>query len=116
MLSIFTYVYCDIVDYINGLNLSDCYEIFQNRSFISSGYYKILSSNGSLISVYCDMEGSNCDGKGGWMRVAYLNMTEPEVCPILLYDIIMMFYSKLLLVLIKGRSNMCLLLSKSITQ
>ena len=23
------------------------------------------------------MEGSNCDGKGGWMRVGYLNMTNP---------------------------------------
>ena len=58
-------VYCDIVDYINGLNFSDCYEIFQNTSFAPSGYYTILTPNGSLISVYCDMEGSNCDGKGG---------------------------------------------------
>ena len=28
------------------------------------------------------MEGSNCDGKGGWMRVSYLNMSEPgATCP-----------------------------------
>ena len=28
------------------------------------------------------MEGSNCDGKGGWMRVGYLNMSEPNTtCP-----------------------------------
>ena len=28
------------------------------------------------------MEGSNCDGKEGWMRVAYLNMSEPNpTCP-----------------------------------
>ena len=75
-------VYCDIVDYINGLNLSDCYEIYQNRSFVPSGYYNIQGPNGLLISVYCDMEGSNCDGKGGWMRVAYLNMSEPNAtCP-----------------------------------
>ena len=75
-------VYCDIVDYINGLNFSDCYEIFQNRSFVPSGYYKIQAPNGSLISVYCDMEGDNCDSKGGWMRVAYLNMSEPNAtCP-----------------------------------
>ena len=75
-------VYCDIVDYINGLNFSDCYEIFQNRSFVPSGYYTIQAPNGSIISVYCDMEGSNCDGKGGWMRVAYLNMSEPNTtCP-----------------------------------
>ena len=24
------------------------------------------------------MEGSYCDGKGGWMRLGYLNMTEPN--------------------------------------
>ena len=77
-----SYVYCDIVDYINGLNFSDCYQIFQNRSFVPSGYYKIQAPNGSLLSVYCDMEGSNCDGKGGWMRVGYLNMSEPNAtCP-----------------------------------
>ena len=75
-------VYCDIVDYINGLNFSDCYEIFQKRSFTPSGYYTIQAPNGSLISVYCDMEGSNCDGKGGWMRVGYLNTTKPNAtCP-----------------------------------
>ena len=28
------------------------------------------------------MEGSNCDGNGGWMRVGYLNMSEPDAtCP-----------------------------------
>ena len=28
------------------------------------------------------MEGCNCDGKGGWMRVGYLNMSEPgATCP-----------------------------------
>ena len=42
----------------------------------------IQASNGSHILVYCDMEGSNCDGKGGWMRVGYLNMSEPyAICP-----------------------------------
>ena len=52
--------------------------IFENRSSVPSCYFKILSSNGSLISVYCDMEGSNCDGKGGWMSVGYLNMSKPN--------------------------------------
>ena len=28
------------------------------------------------------MEGVNCDDRGGWTRVAYLNMTEPGAsCP-----------------------------------
>uniref|UniRef100_A0A1X7UQJ3 Uncharacterized protein n=1 Tax=Amphimedon queenslandica TaxID=400682 RepID=A0A1X7UQJ3_AMPQE len=33
------------------------------------------------------MEGSNCDGTGGWTRVAYINMTEPNAtCPEGLYQ------------------------------
>ena len=48
---------------------------------VSILYYTIPASNGSLISVYCDMEGQ-CDGKGGWMRVGYINMNEPgNNCP-----------------------------------
>ena len=59
-----------------------CLDILQKNNFSTSGYYKILSPNGSLISVYCDMEGINCDGDGGWMRVGYLNMSEPNaICP-----------------------------------
>ena len=26
------------------------------------------------------MKGTHCDGKGGWTRVAYLNMTESSAC------------------------------------
>ena len=34
------------------------------------------------MQVYCDMEGINCDGEGGWTRVAYINMTESDSnCP-----------------------------------
>ena len=59
-----------------------CLEILQKCTLAISGYYTIRAPNGSLISVYCDMEGSNCDGKGGWMRVGYLNMSEPNAsCP-----------------------------------
>ena len=29
------------------------------------------------------MEGNNCDGKGGWISVGYLNMTDPgATCPL----------------------------------
>ena len=60
----------------------NCSDLFEQNASAKSGYYKILSPNGSLISVYCDMEGSNCDGEGGWMRVGYLNMSEPgALCP-----------------------------------
>ena len=44
----------------------------------TSGYHSLTLSNGSIITVYCDMEGSNCDNKGGWMRVGYLNLTRPS--------------------------------------
>ena len=53
----------------------NCSQILQTSSAAPSGFYKILAPNGSLISVYCNMEGSNCDGS--WMRVGYLNMSSP---------------------------------------
>ena len=47
-----------------------------------SGYYQIQATNGSLVQVYCDMEGTNCGGEGGWTRVAYLNVTDTSgQCP-----------------------------------
>ena len=62
---------------------STCLDIKQKNNLSLSGYYTIRAPNGSLISVYCDMEGSNCDGKGGWMRVGYLNMSDPgATCPL----------------------------------
>ena len=68
-------IYCD-------LSFHNCSQILHVYSSAPSDYHTIQASNGSLISVYCDMEGSNCDGKGGWMRVGYLNMSEPNAtCP-----------------------------------
>ena len=59
-----------------------CLEILQKNNLATSGYYTIQVPNGSLISVYCDMDGNNCDGEGGWMRVGYLNMSESNGrCP-----------------------------------
>ena len=59
-----------------------CNALLQAFPLATSGYYNVILSNGSIITVYCDMEGSNCDGKGGWMRVGYLNMTDPgSSCP-----------------------------------
>ena len=47
-----------------------------------SGYYQITAPNGSLVQVYCDMEGTNCGGEGGWTRVAYVNMSQSgATCP-----------------------------------
>ena len=74
-------VFCEDNAYDN------CSQVSKVNSSAISGYYMIRALNGSLISVYCDMEGSNCDDKGGWMRVGYLNMSEPNaLCPPELYN------------------------------
>ena len=34
-----------------------------------------------MVNVYCDMEGTNCNGEGGWTRVAYITLSQPATCP-----------------------------------
>ena len=59
-----------------------CQEIFYCFPSAPSGYYQIRVPNGSLVQVYCDMEGTNCGGEGGWMRVAHVNMSQSgATCP-----------------------------------
>ena len=58
-----------------------CQEILHCFPSAVSGYYQITARNGSLVNVYCDMEGTNC-GEGGWTRVAYVNMSQSgATCP-----------------------------------
>ena len=59
-------------------NYSSCSDVLTQYPDIVSGYYNIILNNGSIASLYCDMEGDNCDGEGGWMRVANINMTLPD--------------------------------------
>ena len=57
-------------------------DILDCNSSASSGYYQIQTANGGLEQVYCDMEGANCGGEGGWTRVFQLSMTDPSSqCP-----------------------------------
>ena len=60
-----------------------CQEVLRCFPSAPSGYYQIHVPNGSLVQVYCDMEGTNCGGQGGWMRVAHLNMTDPSASVLL---------------------------------
>ena len=61
--------------------LYSCEEIITNWPDSPSDYYIIADTNGHPRHVYCHME-SLCNSSGGWMRVAYLNMSDPkEVCP-----------------------------------
>ena len=60
--------------------LHSCEEIKNNWPDSSSDYYTIVDTNGRRRHVYCEME--QLCGSSGWMRVAYLNMTDPsEECP-----------------------------------
>ena len=59
-----------------------CQEILHCFPSAPSGYHEIRVPNGSLVQVYCDMEGTNCGRQGGWMRVAHVNMSQSGAsCP-----------------------------------
>ena len=59
-----------------------CREIFRCNPSSPSGYYWLKSASMECREVYCDMDTTHCNIRGGWMRVAYLNMTEPGAsCP-----------------------------------
>ena len=60
--------------------LRSCEEIKKKWPDSSSDYYTIVDTNGRRRHVYCEME--QVCGSSGWMKVAYLNMTDSsEECP-----------------------------------
>ena len=59
-----------------------CQYIAEVHPSTPSGYYWVRSSNGSAVNVYCDVARHCCGSTGGWMRVAYLDMTDTsQQCP-----------------------------------
>ena len=84
-LSLFCYHNFKSIQGIPGCNPptnSSCQEIHHCFPSAPSGNYQLQLANGTVIETYCDMEGSNCGGEGGWTRVAFVNMTEPgTTCP-----------------------------------
>ena len=59
---------------------ASCSELFLKGW--NSGYYWISANGTSPLEVYCDMNRRCCNSPGSWMRVAYLNMTDPtQQCP-----------------------------------
>ena len=62
-----------------GRQYKSCQEIFDDNTYAESGYYDIYTSNGTVMSVYCalGMQAANCGG-GGWTRIAFFNMTDPD--------------------------------------
>ena len=61
---------------------TSCKELYQCNPALPSGYYKIRTPQG-MESIYCEMNTTNCGNiTGGWMRAAFLDMTEPgSSCP-----------------------------------
>ena len=48
----------------------------------SSGYYNIVDNEGKRKSIYCHIEPELCGSRGGWTRLAYLNMSDDtQNCP-----------------------------------
>ena len=68
--------HANITDLYPPSLLHSCEEINTNWPDSPSDYYIIADTNGHLHHVYCHME-SLCNSGGGWMRVAYLNMSDP---------------------------------------
>ena len=64
---------------------TSCTELAEREPDISSGNYWILNSTQSPVQVFCEMGDvfpSGLNVTGGWVRVANLNMTDPnQQCP-----------------------------------
>ena len=68
----------------NSINpANSCSHVLLFNFSSPSGHYWIRSSNGSAVRVYCDFNRQcGCDGPSTWIRVAFLNMSDPnQVCP-----------------------------------
>ena len=66
--------------YLGTINnpASSCSDIPQDRP--SGEYWIATNTTSSPVQVYCDMNRTscNCNTAGGWMRVANLDMTDPN--------------------------------------
>ena len=64
---------------------NSCTELAEQEPDIPSGNYWILNSTQSPVQVFCEMGEvfpSSLNVTGGWVRVANLNMTDPDQqCP-----------------------------------
>ena len=71
-----TQQYCDIQTH------ESCRDIIEQEPDSTSKYYWIRDPSGRVTQQYCDMEREGCGTRGGWMRVAHLDMTQPnQQCP-----------------------------------
>ena len=74
-------IFCPLNKSSNCTGYSPCLDILYGDPTSTSGYYNYTLSNGSDITVYCDMDGVNCDGEGGWTRIGYIDPNTTSECP-----------------------------------
>ena len=77
-----TQQYCDMQTGNSNNPAESCRHILEQEPNSTSKYYWICDSSGRVTEHYCDMEREGCGTRGGWMRVAHLDMTQPnQQCP-----------------------------------
>ena len=76
---------CHNLGQFSHLPATSCQEVFDCNQGAPSGQYWINTTNRrSMVirEVYCDMENVYGGSRGGWMRVAFFNMSDPPYsCP-----------------------------------
>ena len=77
-----TQQYCDMEAGSSNNPAESCRHILEHEPVSTSKYYWIRDPSGGVTQQYCDMEREGCGTRGGWMRVAHLDMTQPnQQCP-----------------------------------
>ena len=78
------YVFLLQGEVITACKRDSCYDILNDcQPTAENGIYKItkLDYKGLPQYVYCDMKSERCGVKGGWTRVAHLDMRHSSTCP-----------------------------------
>ena len=73
-------IYCFITSELNPA--SSCQQLARDHPHAASDYYWVTNGTMQPVRVYCDMDQHCCDSTGGWVRVANIDMTDPnQQCP-----------------------------------
>ena len=72
--------YCTITSELNPA--SSCQQLAQDHPHAAPDYYWVSNGTMQPVKVYCDMDQHCCNSTGGWVRVANIDMTDPnQQCP-----------------------------------
>ena len=58
-----------------------CWDIYNCKPDSPSGYYYVYKYGFLRSTVHCDMDSRICGVKGGWMKIASLDMRRSTTCP-----------------------------------